>query len=759
MRIIGYLLQHKAALLLVVCLLTVQAFCDLSLPRYTSDIVDVGIQQSGISDAAPSVMTRDTFEALCMMVPDDDEHVLRDSYEEDGKVLRLTSTGAQRREQLNRMVALPLIAVHRADQMEGFDLAALKNAYDLGLVTKDEIASHLEGAFAAMEAAGESLVGQQAIAAAKEEYLAAGEDVDQMQMDYLLHVGATMLGLAALAMVVSILVCLVAARTGAKIGRDLRSQLFAKVVSFSDGDVNRFSAASLITRGTNDIQLIQMVTIIFQRMVLYAPILAMGGIILVAQTNLSMAWVIVLGIGIIVCVVGLLMAITMPKFRIMQKLIDKVNLVSREILTGLPVIRAFGQEEREQQRFDDASMELKKTQLFTNRAMSFMMPLMMLVMNCLSVLIVWVGGYYVNDGTVQTGDLIAFITYSMIVIMSFLMIGMVAIMLPRANVAAERIHEVISAEPSIRDKEGAASARSSVASSVAGDVDEPALGESSASAGSSAGYVGSPAASASSAAARASASDGVRIEFDHVSFRYDDSSSNVLENVSFVAEPGSTTAIVGATGCGKSTVIKLIERFYDVSSGAVRVDGVDVRDLPLRQLHGTFGYVPQKAFLFSGTVGSNVAYGSSDQDSLRVRRALEIAQAAEFVDQREEGLDAPVSQGGTNVSGGQRQRLAIARALATDARGFLFDDSFSALDYRTDARLRQELSQKLAGKTVVIVAQRIATIMHADRIVVLEDGRVVGQGTHAQLMEGCPEYRDIALSQLSEEELAKGGDR
>lgn len=718
MRIIRYLKNCKVAVLLIVCLLVVQAFTDLALPHYTSDIVDVGIQQSGVEHAATDEMTAKTHDEIAMMLPVDDEQTFRDAYTEtDDGTYKLNDQGKKEQEKLDRMVALPLVAIHYSSQIPDLDLDQVMQAYEAGAIDKQKILDMLDEAKQHMGDMGDSIVDQQAIAAAKAEYESLGYNLSDIQMGYLVRIGLLMLGLAALGMVAAVLVGFIASRTAAKVGATLRSKLFRRVVSFSDAEVQSFSAASLITRGTNDIQLVQMVTVMLLRMVLYAPILAIGGIIMVSRTNLAMSWIIILAVAVIFVLIMVLMRVALPKFQIMQTLIDRVNLVSREILTGLPVIRAFDRQPYEEKRFDEASTKLMKTQLFTNRVMTFMMPLMMLIMNGVSVLIVWVGGGYIDNGTIQTGDLIAFITYAMVIIMSFLMIGMISIMLPRADVAAQRVNEVLETKPTICDP----------AADKARDAELRRSGE------------------------------GATIAFNDVSFRYGDSKECVLEHIDFTAEPGKTTALIGSTGSGKSTVIKLIERFYDVTEGSVTIDGVDVRDVTQQALREQLGYVPQKAFLFSGTIESNVAYADEGMPVDRIREAVDIAQASEFVASKEEGLGTRVSQGGSNVSGGQRQRLAIARALATEARAYLFDDSFSALDYKTDAALRQELHTRLGGKTVVIVAQRISTVLHADRIVVLDDGRIVGQGTHEELMETCEEYREIAMSQLSEAEL-NGGD-
>lgn len=676
MRLFKYLGKHGSAVLLVFLLLIGQAYCDLMLPNYTSEIVDVGIQQAGVDHASATELRAATYDAVAAQLEAGEEaDLFSASYSQsDSGAYALTEYGIEHRSDLDEVMARPLVVAFMGAD-EGVD---------------------------------EDLVGQQAIVAARSEYAALGYDMNAMQMNALIGIALKMMGFVVLSMVIATFVGLVASRTGAKIGRELRSKLFAKVMSFSDAEVQRFSAASLITRGTNDVQQIQMMSIMMMRMVLYAPVLAVGGIIMIARMDLSMGWVIGVAIAVIVGVVLLLMAIAMPKFKIMQKLVDKVNLIAREMLTGVSVVRAFGQQSREQERFDEASTELMRTQLFTNRVMTFMMPIMMMVMNIVSVAIVWIGAGQIDSGAIQTGDLIAFITYSMVIIMGFLMLSMLAIIAPRADVSAARIDEVLEAEVSITDPVG-----------------KTQVGR----------------------------SDGVTIEFDHVSFRYDDSSEPVLQDITFTAEAGKTLAIIGSTGSGKSTILKLIERFYDVSEGAVRVDGVDVRDMLLSDLRAQFGYVPQRAFLFSGTIESNVGYSQDECDEARILEAIDIAQATELVEAKEDGLQAEITQGGTNVSGGQRQRLAIARALAADARALLFDDSFSALDYKTDAALRKALAQRLPGKTQIIVAQRIATVMRADKIIVLDQGSVVGEGTHEQLMQGCSQYREIAYSQLSPEEL------
>lgn len=717
MKIFLFLKDHLLAVFLSVLLLTGCVICDLSIPKLTSEIVDVGIQQSGMEHIATDQMTDETHSLIGMMLPATDEAIFADAYAQDADtgLWHLTDAGRAERDALDEMLTFPMVALQGAQKMGGgaTDIEQVLQAVRAGTMDEGQVRAYVEAAREEM-ALSPDMMAQMALSQALKEEKAAGADLPQIQLAYLLKTGGAMIGLAALSMVLNILVGLVASRTGSQIGHDLRERLFSRVVSFSDAEIARFSAASLITRGTNDIQLVQNVTIMILRMVLYAPIVAIGGIVMVLATNASLGWIIVVAVAIVAAVILILFRVTGPKFKIMQYLIDKVNLVAREMLTGISVIRAFGREGYEQDRFDTASRKLMRTQLFTNRAMSFMMPAMMLVMNLTSVAIVWFGGHYIQDGIIQTGDMIAFITYSMVIIMGFLMIGMVSIMLPRADVAAERVMEVLSCEPSIVDPE------------------EPAV--------------------------LAQVGKGARIQFDHVFFRYPGSSECALSDVTFSVEPGQTLALIGATGSGKSTVLKLLERFYDVSGGSILLDGCDVRSIKQEDLRRSLGFVPQKGFLFSGTIDTNVAYADESMTEARVTEALALAQAKEFVDAKPEGSDAPIAQGGTNVSGGQRQRLCVARALATGARAYLFDDSFSALDYKTDADLRHGLARELEGVTKVIVAQRISTVRDADVIVVLKDGRNVGQGSHAYLMEHCGEYERIALSQLSEEELALGGD-
>ena len=679
-KIFGYLKHSKGAVLTVFILLILQAACDLSLPKYMSDIVDVGIQQGGIDHTAPEKMRKETWEALQMVMTDDQIRQVSEAYEENEEgVLIRKRAGSQTLEELD---AIFESAVSAATSDGGGD--------------------------------SDSMARQKAVLFVRNEYEALGMDLSGIQTRYLLVSGGKMALLSLLMMAASIGVSFVAARTAAGVSRDLRRKVFGKVVSFSNGEMDRFSTASLITRSTNDIQQVQMVLVMLLRMVLYAPIIGIGGIIRVTRTRTGMSWIIAVAVVVIMGVVLLLMAIAMPRFKMMQKLVDRLNLVSREILTGIPVIRAFGREKHEEERFDAANTSLMRTQLFTNRVMSFMMPVMMLVMNGITVLIVWAGAHGIDMGRLQVGDMMAFITYTMQIVMAFLMLTMISIMLPRAGVAAERIDEVLKTETSIVEKK---------------DVKDAKLDH----------------------------AEGCLV-FDDVAFRYPGADENALEHISFAARPGKTTAIIGSTGCGKSTLVHLIPRFYDVTEGKITIDGVDIRDISLDKLHSLIGFVPQKGVLFSGTIASNIRFGGDWITEEAMKEAADVAQAREFIETKPGGYDSPIAQGGTNVSGGQKQRLSIARAIAKDPKIFLFDDSFSALDYRTDVTLRKALNEKVKNAAVIIVAQRISTILHADQILVLDEGRIVGRGTHEELMESCEAYKEIARSQLSEAEL-KGGTR
>lgn len=560
----------------------------------------------------------------------------------------------------------------------------------------------------AIDSMGDSLVQSSAISFVKKEYKKIGVDVETKQVSYLWSTGAKMLAMALLMTVSAIIVGFLASKVSASIGKELREKVFNKVLEFSDAEINKFSTASLITRSTNDVQQIQMVCVMLLRMVAYAPILAVGGIIMVIKTHSGMEWIIVVAVAALLCLVAILMALAMPKFKIMQDLVDRVNLVSREILTGIPVIRAFSREKKEEERFDVANKSLTKVMLFTNRVMTFMMPLMMMVMYGITILIEWVASHRIDQGALEVGSMTAFITYTMQIVMSFLMITMVSIMLPRATVAAERIDDVLDTDVSIKDKKEAKM------------LDAP---------------------------------KGI-VEFKNVDFKYPDGDTNVLEGIDFIAKPGETTAIIGSTGSGKSTVAKLIPRFYDVTEGQITIDGIDVKDLSQKSIRDNIGYVPQKGILFSGTIASNIKYGAENASDEQMLEAATIAQATEFIDCKEEKYDSPISQGGTNVSGGQKQRLSIARAIAKNPRIYIFDDSFSALDFKTDAALRKALSPKVKESTVIIVAQRISTVLQAKQIIVLDDGKMVGKGTHKELMKNCEVYKQIASSQMSEAELA-----
>ena len=735
-KIFKQLARHWAACLAVVALLFVQAYCDLSLPDYTSRIVDTGIQQGGIESPLPETVRQSTLDALSLLMSEEDADALQNAYGyylQDNGVLKLRSdlTNAERTA-LEEAVTTPDIVLYMAAAQnanatagdEAETMTAAPTAEDLDAVcaqfaamaqmpgfSREMIQQQLASAMEQVDETTLSSMASQATLLVSLEYEAQGVSHD-VQMAYLFRVGGQMLALTLLMVVVAILVGLIASRVSASIGRELRRETFSSVIHFSNAEIENFSTASLITRTTNDIQQVQFTCVILLRMVAYAPILGIGGVMHVTQGNTGLAWIIVLDVAALLLLITVLMSVAMPKFKIMQTLVDKLNLVSREILTGVMPVRAFSRESFEEKRFDAASRELMGTQLFTNRAMVAMMPFMTLIMNGTSLLIVWFGGKAMDAGNMQVGEMIAFITYTMQIVMSFLMLAMVAVMLPRAGVAADRIDEVCRTKASIHDPDAAAA--------------KPALEKKD--------------------------WDGV-VRFEDVSFRFPGADSDALEHISFTANPGETTAIIGSTGCGKSSLLNLIPRFYDVTGGCVTIDGIDVREMPQEQLHSLLGYVPQKGVLFSGTIESNLKFGGAQITDAGMKKAASIAQATEFIDAKPEGYASPIAQGGSNVSGGQKQRLSIARAIAKDPKIYLFDDSFSALDYKTDVTLRRALKEETDNATVIIVAQRISTVLHANQILVLDDGRLVGKGTHAQLMATCPEYQEIARSQLSQKEL------
>ena len=751
-----YAASYWKAMIAIVLILVVQAYCDLSLPAYTSDIVNVGIQQGGIEDEVPRQIATEEMEKLLLFVSEDDQQTVMDAYTEDNTSYKkeayvLKDSVAEEEntmENLKDILQIPMMMTsgiesgsdttkqmedklkeqmsqgmaqsmpQGADQTmpEGMPQGESQavspddmSMFDLlKMLPAEQRATMVEKIEEQMSEMPDTILDQASVSFCRSAYKDLGMDMDQTQIHYLLKTGGQMAALALLGMVASIMVAFLASRVGASAGRDLRSGVFHKVVGFSNNEFNHFSTASLITRSTNDIQQIQMLIVMLLRMVLYAPILAIGGVLQVMKTNVSMSWIIGLAVIIIAFVVLLLFLVVMPKFKVLQNLVDKLNLVTREILTGLPVIRAFSTEKHEEERFDDANRTLTKTNLFVNRAMTFMMPVMMLVMNGVSVLIVWTGAHGISDGQMQVGDMMAFIQYTMQIIMGFLMLCMISIMLPRAAVAADRVEEVLKSETMIHDPKQ--------------EKHFPEDGK------------------------------GV-LTFDHVSFRYPGADEDVLEDITFTAKPGETTAIIGSTGSGKSTLVNLIPRFYDVTSGDITLDGVDIREVKQHELREKLGYVPQKGVLFSGDIASNIMFGNSHGSDDEMIEAAEIAQATEFIDTKPEKYKSPISQGGLNVSGGQKQRLSIARAIAKHPQVFIFDDSFSALDYKTDVTLRRALAEKTSGSTVLIVAQRISTILHAEQIIVLDEGKVAGKGTHAELLKNCPVYREIAESQLSRKEL------
>lgn len=715
--ILRYMRDSWKAVCIVVLLLIVQAYCDLSLPTYMSNIVDVGIQQNGMDDAVMEQIRADSLAQLELFMTDEEIETVEQAYGEANQIgMRYADTKLSEEQQaaVSDALCVPMALVYQMSQADGettFRLEQIQGAIAAGQITKDQLLEMKDQALEQMGDVSDSTMLQVAVMYMQAEYDAMGVDLGTIRNHYLYTTGGKMLGLTALGLAAAMIIGLIASRVGAGVGRDLRDQVFGRVLRFSSAEMNRFSTASLITRCTNDIQQVQMVCVMILRMMLYAPICAIGGILKVYRTQTGLGWIIVVAVCVILAVIGTLIKITMPKFKMMQSLVDRLNLISREILTGVMPIRAFSREKREEERFDGANTDLMRTQLFTNRVMSLMMPSMMLTMNAVTVAIVWFGSKGIEAGNLQVGDMMAFISYTMMIVMSFMMMTMISIFLPRAGVAADRINEVLHTKPVITDPEN--------------PVEHTA------------DWKG-------------------QIHFDDVTFCYPGADHPALEHINFTAEPGKTTAIIGSTGSGKSTLLNLIPRFFDVTEGQVTLDGVDVRDIQQETLRKQLGYVPQKGVLFSGTIASNVKFADCDISDEQMKLAAEIAQATEFIGSKMDRYNSRIAQGGTNVSGGQKQRLSIARAIAAKPKVFLFDDSFSALDYKTDAALRRALHENIREATVIIVAQRISTILHADQIIVLDEGRMVGIGTHEQLLQHCDTYREIAESQLSESEL-KGG--
>ena len=717
LKMFHYMKERWHYIVMIILLLFVQAFCDLSLPDYTSKIVNVGIQQKGIEDGVPDTLRKESMEQIPLFLEDSEK--VKASYEEDGDIYRLKEITREEREELNQILGIPEMVVSGLWDDSSKEVAKIKEQLQVpeeakllevfAQMPKEQLSAMKEGMTEKFEEMPESIVTQSAVLFVEEEYKVQGKDMDALQTQYILISGLKMLGLALLAMGAAIMVTFLSSQVAATLGKNLRNHVYRKVISFSGEELNHFSTASLITRSTNDVQQVQLLFTLLFRIVLYAPILGIGGVYKVFQTDASMTWILGLAVVVIMLFVALLFKIAMPKFTKLQYLIDELNLVSREILTGVPVIRAFSREKHEEERFEEANARLTKTNLFVNRCMTFMMPVMMLIMNGVTVLIVWNGSHAVNDGTMQVGNMMAFMQYAMQIIMAFLMITMMSIMIPRAKVAATRINEVLETEVSIHDPEHTEEAKEE----LKGDV-----------------------------------------VFEHVGFAYPGADEESLTDIDFHAKKGETVAFIGSTGSGKSTLVNLIPRFFDVTSGRILVDGVDIRSLKLHDLRQKIGYVPQKGVLFSGTIDSNIRYGKPEVTQDEVKRAAQIAQAWDFIQEKEEGVNSAIAQSGSNVSGGQKQRLSIARAIAKEPEIYIFDDSFSALDYKTDVVLRRALKKETKDATTLIVAQRISTILHADKILVLDEGKVVGQGTHKELLKTCEVYRQIAISQLSEEELA-----
>ena len=712
-KIFRYMKDQWYWIVFVIVLLIVQAQCDLSLPEYTSKIIDTGIQNQGIEHGVPELITGEEYQKLTMFMTKEEQADWESIYEEtdDGNYhLTITEDPERWTEADQEFQTVILLNASMRKMSEESLQTMTEKMLQAQESDRDQMIRQMrEEMESQTEQIGSTMLTSIAISYAAEEYQAAGGDIHALQRQYLLKNGGKMLALTLLMAAAAIAAGFLAARIGAKVGMELRGKVFKKVVTFTNREMDQFSTASLITRSTNDIQQVQMVSTMMLRMLIYAPILGIGGVIHVLNTGAGMEWIILVAVVTILVFVGILMKIAMPKFKQMQQKVDGLNLISREILTGLMVIRAFVREDVEEERFDEANKDLTKTMLFTNRVMTFMMPVMMLLMNGLSVLIVWVAANRIDAGVMQVGTMTAFITYTMQIVMAFLVICMFSIMLPRAGVAANRIEEVLDTEVLVQDAEGA------------GELTDVK------------GYV----------------------EFHHVDFKYPGAEECVLEDIDFTAEPGKTTAIIGSTGCGKSTLIQLIPRFYDVTNGRITIDGTDIREVTQESLRNQIGLVPQKGILFSGTIASNLRFGKEDATEAEMEKAAEIAQATEFINEKSEKYDSSIAQGGSNVSGGQKQRMSIARAIAKNPKIYIFDDSFSALDFKTDAALRKALGDNVKDSTVIIVAQRISTILHADQILVLDDGRIVGKGTHESLLKDCEVYQQIARSQLSEQEIAK----
>lgn len=717
-KLMKYLKKSVGYVALIIALLFLQAYCDLSLPDYTSKIVNIGIQQKGIEDGVPEKIRKTSMEGLELFMNKEDISQLESSYTEEGELYVLKDIDKDTRASLNEILGKPMLILDgltmknetSGDMRAQMGIPEGADPVEVIAQMPDEARAQMtESMSKKFQDMPDSMITQAAVSYVQAEYEALGEDIDALQMKYIGEAGLKMILMALLIMAASVSVVFLSSRVAASLGHDIRGDIYRKVIGFSSNEYNRFSTASLITRSTNDVQQVQMTMAMIFRIVLYAPIIGIGGVLRVLETDSSMTWILGVGVVLILVIIVLLFSIAMPRFTKLQTLIDRLNLVTREILTGIPVIRAFSREKHEEDRFEDANRVLTKTNLFVNRCMTFMMPSMMLIMNGISVLIVYNGSYAVDAGNMQVGDMMAFIQYAMQIIMAFLMITAMSIMLPRANVAAMRIVEILETENSLKEPEAPVHPSQEIKGTV---------------------------------------------EFDHVSFSYPDAGENVLTDISFKVEKGQTLAVIGSTGSGKSSLINLIPRFYDVTQGCVKVDGVDVRSMSEKDLRDRLGYVPQKGVLFSGTIDSNIRYGKTDISQEQVKKAAMVAQAQEFIEEKPHGYESPVAQGGTNVSGGQKQRLSIARAVAKEPEIFIFDDSFSALDFKTDKALRKALKDHTQNATTIIVAQRISTILNADQILVLDDGKMAGLGTHRELMKNCEVYRQIAMSQLSEEELA-----